>query len=90
MFVTVTRFRRQPAVVYQLPVRGGFLDRVEVGPVHVLHQRSLQRTPLVGLNDDDRHRLEPRFPSRTEPPLPGHQHIATGGRLPCEKRLQDS
>ena len=43
---------RTPEVIEQLPVRGGLLQRVELGPVEVFEQGVAQHRIVAGVADD--------------------------------------
>ena len=55
---TASWVRRE--VLDQLLVGGGLLERVEVGAVHVLHQRLLERGDVVALAHERRHPADAR------------------------------
>ena len=62
----------------ELGVAGGFLERVEVGPLHVFDDRDFERFAVSGLDDDDRDLVQ-RGPLRGAPaPLAGDDLIGVG------------
>ncbi len=77
-------------VLHQLLVGGGFLQRVEVLAVQVLHQGLLQRQHVVHRAHHHRDGRQPGPLGRPPPPLAGDQLVALVPDLSHEDRLQDA
>ena len=67
---------RETEVLDELLVGGGFLERVEVGAVHVLDQRVLERRRVVGRSDEGGDRLQSGAPRRPPTTLARDQLVA--------------
>src|SRR5438034_873032 len=68
---------REPALVDQVAVRLGLLERGQVLALHVLDQRELEAVLGPRLAHDHRDPLEPGAQRRPQPPLAGDQLVAS-------------
>ena len=81
---------RQPELVDQPLVRGGLLERPEVGALEVLDEGALERDALLDVLHDDRHLVQPGALRRAPPPLAGDQEVAAVRARPDDERHDDA
>ena len=64
----------KPELVHELAESRRLFERVQVGALHVLHERQRQLLALIGATDYDGHSLEARHLGRPQPPFAGNEH----------------
>src|SRR5215831_6313970 len=79
---------RRLEVIEQLLIGRGFLQRIQLLPVEVLHQRVPQHLIVGRLPDDRGNQRQPRHLTRAPTPLAHHELIPVGADLPHDYRLK--
>ena len=74
LFLAVVKLLHQRAIAFRL------FQRIEIGALHVLDDRKLQRFRIGRLDDDDRHLVQAGALRRAPAPLAGDDLEAVGAR----------
>ena len=79
---------RQSVLIDQTLETVGFLEKIQITPLQVLHERNCRGILVIRRNQQTRYIVKPRNTRRAQPSLPCHKLVTASGRTPYGQRIK--
>ena len=79
---------RQSVLINQTLEAIGFLEKIQITPLQVLHERNRRGIFVIRRNQQTRYIVKPRNTRRAQPSLPCHKLITASGSTPYGQRIE--